>query len=212
MKKTLHGVVLLAAAGLGACSLFPDHSNDYRTAPELPRVTLPAGMETRPFTDAYPVPAQTVKPVWKSKKFEVPAPAPLVLSGDIPADAAINHNEPQNVVTRVQDGNGYPALNVTGGFNQIWDALDQTLHAAAIKVDDRNQSLGLYYLDLADPTGKIQPYQLKVTRALNAYSLSLQKDDDTLAPQATASDLFDKIQAKWPRSSPDEDSKPRGKQ
>jgi uncharacterized lipoprotein len=211
MKKSLY-VVVYAVLGLGACSWLPDHSADYRGAGEVPRMTLPAGTDSHALTDVYPIPPQTVKPVWKSKRFEAPAPAPLALSGDIPMGTAGGGLDPQNVLSRTQDGNGYPTLSVTGGFDQIWDSLGQALHAASVKVDDRNQSLGLYYLDLADPSGKILPYQLKVTRALNAYSMSLQKDDDTLAPTETTSTLFDKIQAKWPSSSPYEDSKPRGRQ
>jgi uncharacterized lipoprotein len=205
---TMKRVLLLSCLlPLAACSLFPDHEEDYRKAQEVPRVTLPAGGATRPLNDLYPIPPKTADPTWKSKRFEAPKPMPVAISG-LGADQSALARGDSDATLR-KDGNGYPTLSVTGGFNQVWDNLDQALLQAGVKIDDRNQTLGIYYLSLPDNGGKLQPWQLKVARAVNAYSLSLQKDDDTLAPQELATTLFDKIQTRWHSASGDNDGKAR---
>lgn len=208
---------LSLALGVAGCSIVHDRGDDYRSAKNLPAMQFPQGPAVRPLKDLYPIPAESTAGVVpavvtnKSGKFEVPKPKPLVVAELGAPEKTPTDNGPENTLALSQDGNGYPTLNASGSFNQIWDTLDTVLRQAGIKVDDRNQSLGLYYLTLQNPPAgkKTEPFQLKITRGMNAYTLSLQKDDDTLAPQAVASDLFDKIQAKWHTSSGDNDGKAR---
>ena len=193
MKKIWLPALLLAS--VSGCSLIPDHDQDYRKAQDIPPITLPSGPGTRPLVDAYPVPPATTQPVWPAGKFVPPKPMPMAISGlagDLPPVDAAN-----STATLTHDGNGYPGLSVSGDFDQVWDTLDQVLPAAGVKVDDRNATLGIYYLQLPDADGKLSAYQLKVTRAFNAYTLALQKDDDTLAPQSVADSFFNKIQTRW---------------
>lgn len=190
------GLILLLA---GCSSFFRDRANDYRMTTELAPLTLPPGQESRPIKPLYPIPpGPATKPEW-SKKFEAPMPRPLVLSGTQtepapPTGAAPPPEKP--VLT--QDGNGYPVLSITGDFNAIWDRLDESLRAAKAKIEDRDQRVGLYYLELADADGKKAIYQLRVTRSQSAYILALQKDDDTLAPEAMTKTLFESIVSHWP--------------
>lgn len=196
---------------LSACgSLFRDRGDDYRYAQEVPPLVLPAGQESRPIAPLYPVPpGNGVKPVWP-KKFVVPRPKPLppglVAATEappaMPADAS---GKPE----LGQDGNGYPVLSVQGDFNAIWDRLDAALRAAGVKIDDRDQRVGLYYLNLPDAGGKKAAYQLHVTRSQAAYTLALQKDDDTLAPQAMTKTLFESIVRHWPADPGDTNGKAR---
>jgi len=199
MKKILVPALLLTV--VSACSWIPDHDQDYRLAQDIPHITLPPGGATRPLVDIYPVPAETVKPSWPAGKFVTPKPMPVAISGvggDLPAaDSA------DSTATLTHDGNGYPGLSVSGDFYQVWDTLDQALLSAGVKIDDRNETLSIYYLQLPDADGKLSTYQLKVTRAVNAYTMALQKDDDTLAPLPVAVALFDKIQTKWRLASGD---------
>lgn len=188
----------VVALVLTACA---SKGEDYFRAQELPPLVFPQGQETRPIKPLFPIPPETVKPVWPDK-FEVPRPRPLV-----DADGAAQAATPAQVVggerpELTQDGNGYAVLTIQGDFNAIWDRLDQALHAAGVKVEDRDQGLAQYYLSLADTDGKRATYQLRLTRGLSAYTLTLQKDDDTLASQDMTRTLFESIVARWPGDKP----------
>lgn len=187
------------AVSLASCgSLFRDRANDYRTAQDLPPLLIPPGQDTRPIAPLYAIPpGNGVQPVWP-KKSEAPRPKPLPATAAVPAAPAATPDAAPAKPVLGQDGNGYPVLNIGGDFNAIWDRLDDALHAAGVKVDDRDQRVGLYYLNLTDSDGKKGAYQLRVTRDQSAYMLALQKDDDTLAPQAMTKTLFESIVSHWP--------------
>ncbi|MCC2638068.1 MAG: hypothetical protein K0Q68_1787 [Moraxellaceae bacterium] len=190
---------LLVVALMAGCSSLrgPD---EYRTAREVPPLALPANAETRPIKPLYAIPPGPVPQTWP-KKFVVPAPKPLVVAadsnGDKPAaSAAAVADRP--VLT--QDGNGYPLVSIGGDFNAIWDRLEEALRASGIKVEDRDQRVAMYYLRLDDSAGKNSAYQLRVARAQSAYTLTLQADGDTLAPQETSRSLFEAIVKHWPEA------------
>lgn len=192
-----HAAAALLALGLLAgCSALrgPD---EYRSARELPPLALAEGAETRPIKPLYAVPPGSLPQSWP-EKFEVPKPRPLALADEAAATgsgalAATVADRP--VLT--QDGNGYPLMSVGGDFNAIWDRLEEALRRAGVKIEDRDQRVSLYYLRLDDATGKGIPYQLRLARAQSAFTLTLQKDDDTLAPQDTSRALFESIVDHW---------------
>lgn len=199
-------------AGLAGCSTyFRDRASDYRTARELPPLTLPKGQDSRPIKPLYPIPAggTVARPEWP-KKFEAPQPKPLSLSAEASSVAApdASVSVPEKPVL-TQDGNAYPVLSIAGDFNSIWDRLDIALRTGNVKVDDRDQRIGLYYLDMPAPDGKKAIYQLRVTRSQSAYTLALQKDDDTLAPEAMTRTLFESIVSHWPPESGEINGKAR---
>ncbi len=201
---------LLLAIFLSGCSTwFRDRASDYRTAAEEPPLTLPEGQETRSIKPLYPIPAGEVAKLDTSKKFQVPKPRPLV-----PTEAASSPEArpapavPQRPVL-TQDGNGYPVVSIAGDFNAVWDRLGEALKAADVKVDDRDQRVGMYYLSLPESGGKAVIYQLRVARGQSACILTLQKDDDTLAPQATTKTLFESIVNRWPPEPGETDGKAR---
>lgn len=191
-------VLLIAASLLTACvGPFRDRSLAYREAADLPPLALPEGQETRPVRPLFPVPPETAPAEWP-KKFEVPRPRPLPADTASASPQSAQPSLPGGKPVLSQDGNGYPVLSIYGDFNTVWDGLDQALRAAGVKVEDRDQRLSLYYLRLADAAGKQATYQLRVTRGQTAYVLALQKDDDTLAPQAMTRTLFESIASRWP--------------
>ena len=193
-RRAAGGLLLLGL--LCGCSAIqgPD---EYRTVRDLPPLALPAGAESRPIKPAYAIPPGPLPTSWP-KKFEVPKPKPLVVTADVavkPGPAGESAVADHPVLT--QDGNGYPLMSVSGDFNAVWDRLEEALRRAGIKIDDRDQRVSLYYLKLRDESGKDAPYQLRVARAQSAYTLTLQKDDDTLAPQEMSRTLFEAIVKHW---------------
>lgn len=188
--------LLLVLAGMAGCSSLagPD---EYRTVREVPPLALPAGAETRPIKPLFVIPPGPVPTTWP-KKFEVPQPRPLaVVEGGQGAAAPVAPAAADKpVLTR--DGNGYPLLSIAGDFNAIWDRLEESLRGSGVKVEDRDQRVAIYFLRLDDETGKQVPYQLRLARTQSAHTLTLQKDDDTLAPRETTRSLFEAIVRHWP--------------
>ncbi|HEX6590781.1 MAG TPA: outer membrane protein assembly factor BamC [Moraxellaceae bacterium] len=204
-------VFSLALLAAGCSTYFRDRASDYRSATEAPPLVLPAGQESRPIRPLYPIPPGTEVAFDPKKKFEAPKPKPLLLPETAAAtpDAGPAPEAGVQKPALTQDGNGYAVVSITGDFNAIWDRLDEALRAAKVKVDDRDQRVGLYYLELAEEGGKTAPYQLRVTRGQSAYTLALQKDDETLATQAMTKTLFESIVNNWPQASGDFDGKAR---
>lgn len=210
MRKLLQLFVCMALvlASAGCSTYFRDRASDYRSAKEAAPLQFPDGQETRAIKPLYPIPPGPEAGIDPTKKFEAPKPKPLAV---LPEAAPVPNATPAPVQKPVltQDGNGYPVVSIEGDFNPIWDRLDESLRAGNTKVDDRDQRVGLYYLTLPDAEGKKMPYQLRVTRGQSAYTLTLQKDDDTLAPQSTTKTLFESIVNNWPKDSGDINGKAR---
>jgi uncharacterized lipoprotein len=198
--RSVLGVVLVLLSG---CSAFRGNDDEYRNVRDLSPLKLPNAAETRSIKPLYPIPPGPVPSQWP-KKFEAPAPKPLDLvegKEPQPAEAAAAADAERLVIG--QDGNGHPLLTITGNFNAIWDRLNDALQKADVKISDRDQRVGLYYLNIDDETGKNVPYQLRLTRGQTAYTLTLQKDDDTVAPKATTRSLFEAIVSHWPAPADD---------
>lgn len=195
--KRMTMVALGAALVLSACSTFRDRGGSYQEAQDLPPTQLGEQVAAKELKPLYPIPPAVgeFKPV---EKFVVPAPKPIVVE----EKAAVQKSDAVSSVSElalIQDGNGYPSLQATGDFDQVWDHLGTALKAADIRIDDRNQSLGIYFVLLSESGAKKpEAFQLKVTRGSVGNSISLQNDEDTLAPAPVAKALFEKIQAKWP--------------
>ena len=195
--------VLLALLSLGACSLLPDRSLDYLQAKNVPPLVVPTA-EGRNIKPLYVIPEiatpeQTVVLVQgegRKQRFVAPLPKPLVVTGQSSAGVpkpTVIASKPQIV----NDGNGHPVLQTNGDILQVWDTLNKALTAANIKVSDRNQTRGLYFVDL-NKDGKSTAYQLKVIRTSNDNVISLQKDDDTLADSELSQQTFERLLNHWP--------------
>jgi uncharacterized lipoprotein len=200
MRLFAAAFALLLLTGLSACSLFRSDAEINPAMLDLSPLKLPEG-QTRPIAPLYPVPpAQAGKDVAfdPDKKYEAPKPKPLVLDASQQVTAPlVNVDALSQKPVLTQDGNGYPVISISGDFNTLWDKLDASLRAAKVKIDDRDQRVGLYFLHL-DENGSTAPYQLHVSRGQSDYTLALQKDDETLAPEALTKSLFSAIVDNWP--------------
>ncbi|MDF2445449.1 MAG: hypothetical protein K0S46_685 [Moraxellaceae bacterium] len=195
MTHRLLGLFVLVV--LSGCSGLRDRGDEYRSAKEIPPLVIPQGAEARPIKPLYPIPPGPVPETWP-KKFQVPAPKPLKLDEAVGVQPGAASPAVVDKPILTQDGNGYPLLSVTGDFNAVWDRIEEVLRMSGVRISDRDQRVGLYFLSLDDETGKGVPYQLRITRGQSAYTLTLQKDDDTLAPKQTTSSLFEAIVSRWP--------------
>ena len=187
------GLVLLAVTVLPACSgYFRDRSLDYGQANATPALTLPAGVETRPIKPLYPIPAVATTAPASGKNFVVPFPPALkpIQETVLPP---LPNSPGRSPVKLGTDGNGVPELRVVGPRERVWDELARALSNAGVTLKDRNQELGLVDVNISG-----QDYQLRMVRASEAFVLSLQRNDETLAPVAVSRNLLTTLQARWP--------------
>lgn len=187
------GLVLLAATVLPACSgYFRDRSLDYGQAKSTSALSLPAGVETRPIKSLYPIPAVAATAPASGKNFVVPFP-PAMKPIQEAALPPLPNSPGRSPVKLGTDGNGVPELRVIGPRERVWDELARALGNAGVTIKDRNQDLGR-----VDVTISEQSYQLRMVRASEAFVLSLQRNDETLAPVAVSRNLLTTLQARWP--------------
>ena len=187
---------------MSGCGLFPNRSLDYLQAKTLP--PLDAQLATqREIQPLYVIPKVTtptdkaavlVQGKGRKQEFVVPTPQSI-----LPKET------PNNVVTQavaskpeiVFDGNSVPLLHTAGNSLQVWEQLGLAMKAANLNVTDRNQSLGLYYLELVQDNKK-QAYLLKLTQTSINNIVSVQKDSDTLADSKLNQQILLNIIKHWP--------------
>ena len=187
---------------MSGCGLFPNRSLDYLQANTLP--PLDAQLATqREIQPLYVIPKVTtptdkaavlVQGKGRIQEFVVPTPQSI-----LPKET------PNNVVTQavaskpeiVFDGNSVPLLHTAGNSLQVWEQLGLAMKAANLNVTDRNQSLGLYYLELVQDNKK-QAYLLKLTQTSINNIVSVQKDSDTLADSKLSQQILLNIIKHWP--------------
>ena len=195
--------VSLSLALLSGCGLMPDRSLEYQQAKTLPPLVLSTG-DSRVIKPLYAIPeiATPEQPVilvegkGRKQRFVAPLPKPLTVIATQQAESSLKpivETKPQIV----NDGNGHPVLQSNGDILQVWDKLNKALTAANIKVSDRNQSLGLYFVELSKD-GKNTLYQLKLIRTSNDNVISLQKDDETLVESELSQQTFERLLNHWP--------------
>lgn len=195
--------VSLSLALLSGCGLMPDRSLEYQQAKTLPPLVLSTG-DSRVIKPLYAIPeiATPEQPVilvegkGRKQRFVAPLPKPLTVIATQQAESSLKpivETKPQIV----NDGNGHPVLQSSGDILQVWDKLNKALTAANIKVSDRNQSLGLYFVELSKD-GKNTLYQLKLIRTSNDNVISLQKDDETLVESELSQQTFERLLNHWP--------------
>ncbi len=114
-----------------------------------------------------------------------------------------------------RDGNGNPVLRLSLGYPEAWEKVDQALRTAEIKLNDRNRTAGLFYLPVdADQQPLIEraesqwggvfaadeqsqntdtQYQIRVSALGSEVQVSVEQDINTVAPEALAETLLQKI-------------------
>ena len=92
------------------------------------------------------------------------------------------------------DGNGYPVLVINQDFNRAWLDVGDGLKNAKIPVEDLDRSLGIYYLKKDKPNdAKEKALQVRVARSENGIQVSVQYDDDTLAPKEESAHILNQL-------------------
>jgi uncharacterized lipoprotein len=197
-------LLLATALMLSGCGLFPNRSLDYLQAKTLPplEAQVPTQREVQPL---YVIPnvmtptekaAVMVQGKGRKQEFVVPMPQsilPKQASNDVVTQAQTVISKPEMVF----DGNNVPLLHTAGNGLQVWEQLGQAMKAANIDVTDRNQSLGLYYLEVVQDNKK-QAYLLKLTQTSINNVVSVQKDNDTLADSKLSQQILLNIIKHWP--------------
>ena len=186
-------LVALAVTLLPACSGYlRDRSLDYGQAKPSPALTIPEGVETRAIKPLYPIPAVAETAPASGKNFVVPFPPAMKPVQEVSLPPLPN-SPGRTPVKLGTDGNGVPELRVVGPRERVGDELGRALNNAGVTIKDRNQELGV-----VDVTISGQDYQLRMVRATEAFVLSLQRNDETLAPVAVSRNLLTTLQARWP--------------
>lgn len=189
-------------ASLNACSFLPDHSLDYLQAKTLP--PLEKQTTQRDITALYVIPnittpveqaASVIKGEGRKREFVVPAPhAMTAVAESTPAiQPLVGIAKPQMMF----DGNSVPQLMVAGNRLQIWEQLGAAIQAAKMTLTDRNQSLGLYYLEVSQG-GTKESFLLKLTPTTPNNIVSVQKDSDTLADAKLSQQILLNLLKHWP--------------
>lgn len=81
------------------------------------------------------------------------------------------------------DGNGFPVLVLRQDFNHAWYQVGEALQKSKVKIDDINRSLGIYYLQIKNPSDdKKLDIQVKLVQADTGVQVNVQKDDESFAP------------------------------
>ncbi|RZU45226.1 Beta-barrel assembly machine subunit BamC [Fluviicoccus keumensis] len=204
MPRLLIGLAAAAGVLLTGCSLMPEHSLDYRQARNLAPLVLPEGATARNIQPLYAIPdlpparatVALTEGNGRKQKFLIPAPADMPASDNEPTAGG----QPTVTVAKprlASDGNGAPILQVDGNAEQVWDNLGKALENSKVRVDDRNRSLGVYFIKL-QAQDKSPDLQLKMSRTEGTMVLFLQINEDTVADAETARQLFSRLLESWP--------------
>jgi len=94
------------------------------------------------------------------------------------------------------DGNGLPQLSIDRPFAPSWEVVGQALRRLSVtdkkvvSVQDLDRSLSVYYITLNHGEGEAKDYQLHVGVGESGVLVSVQLDDNTVAPQAVSQHLL----------------------
>ena len=118
--------------------------------------------------------AQVVQSKGRKQEFVAPSPKPLVLSVAEQTTPKVEDHVEQKP-SLIFDGNQHPVLMVTGEQLKLWEQLGQAISAAKVKITDRNQSSGLYFIELSQTNNKKESYLLKLSSTTGAtFQMYLQ--------------------------------------
>ena len=189
---------------MSGCSLFPDRSLDYLQAKTVQ--PLATDSQTRSIKPLYAIPVvttsaeqtvQLVQTKGNKQEFVVPSPKPLVIAQEqtvLTQAADVLAQKPSLIF----DGNQHPVLTLAGEQLKIWEQLGQAINTAKVKITDRNQSSGLYFIELSQTNNKKESYLLKLSSTAAKSVISLQKDEDTLADSALSQQILTELIKHWP--------------
>ncbi len=200
--------ICFISIALSGCSwLFHDHATDYLDAKAHPPIKVPS--EYGPTPKPMLVIPDAEQPFVASEEIVVPRPEPLVVEEE---QQVASLSQVQNTTIDPQllkDGNGTPILRLGVAFPRAWSALGEALKAADIKVTDLNRSIGTYYIEVPGVASQEEPgfwswlfgesevepisREVKLNRARSGVYVAIHNDSETLAEEAEANALLEKI-------------------
>jgi uncharacterized lipoprotein len=191
----------LSVAALTGCDrlAISNGSMDYARAQSIAAVQVSDSQQTRQIAPLYPVPVipknsaseKMVLTNAKGNRYVLPKPIPL----DQAKVAEIQIEGAPSAPQLVMDGNGFPLLKIDGDSTKIWDAINRSLIVANVNVTQRNAATNRFMLTIDNV-----PYQLRLGRIGSTTTVTLQKPDETLADNAIATDLLERIARNWAAS------------
>lgn len=207
-------VVFTLVLVLTGCSLLPDRyrdrAGDYLNTQEQP-ATQSLPNQPLVYSDRYLIPKLDSTPS-QPTEFKVPMPSPLVVEVAAEGSASLNELRNETPDPRIEhDGAGGLILRINGGFAQSWSLVSDAIAASELKLSDLNRSTGTWYLTM-DKAVKAEDrgwwsrlwnndevvehsYLLKMSRTRSGVYLSLLEDDDALADETVARNVFEQIKA-----------------
>ena len=130
-------------------------------------------------------------------------------NGSVSLLAARDYDAPERVSLSA-DGSGNPLLSLDSDLDRAWSSVGRALEQGDVRVDDRNRSLGLYYINLSESAqqaekkpgffarligsgpdkdeleARAERYQVRLTAIGSSVQISVEKDLNTVAPADVA--------------------------
>lgn len=166
----------------------------------------------QPWPETLPIKVSEPLPIAEQKGFVDYPPiewwSPLVdlLAGQLTEAAALAAKvEPaEGVVAQVrEDGNGWPVLTIDQPFARSWDAIGTALARVKrssdrrLTVEDLDRSLAVYYVKwmASGQSSEAIKYQLHVAKGEQGVLVSLQLDDENVAPRDQSEQVLSFVKA-----------------
>lgn len=213
-------LLILPLAALSGCSwmfgdTFDNRALDYLEAQESPATKVPADITLNTY-DRYPIPELTGDQLAGTsgklpEKFVTPVPDAIVIDASDDGVTSLREFQSYALNPRLEkDGAGTQVLRLDAEFAISWAKVADAVAATDLKLTDLNRSLGIYFLELANPeaanddrgwwtklwSDPIEPtltYELKMVSAGDGVYLSLLSDSETLADADTTRTVLTQV-------------------
>jgi uncharacterized lipoprotein len=161
-------------------SVFPDRKKEYKETSTIPPLEIPPDLSSSSIEDVMPLPGE----VASIRTYQANA------SGQTAVEAQAAAQPAYSVV--LNNERGLKAIHLNDSFPSAWRRVGKALANLAIEVEDRNRSLGIYYIQYAEKKvaeeegffasmafwrteviANEQPYQVKLSQEAEATMLQV---------------------------------------
>lgn len=213
MKRFYVACLIMSLTGCGWIygeeGIVRDRANDYLKATTEPRMQIPEGVPPNSREQDYlTIPALGENANAELQQdFEIPKPPALLAdkkgdaSGD---DVSLKEMQTAQVdqagvsdkynAQLVRDENQHTVLKLTGHFEEIWDAVGESIKINETEIVDLDRSKGVYYVKAEDVTVKLT---IKEADG-NVVVVSVEEDVESVS-EDTRQQMLTNIKAKLPQ-------------
>ncbi|RLA17805.1 MAG: hypothetical protein DRQ61_06275 [Gammaproteobacteria bacterium] len=197
--------------GLTACgtldSIFPDRKKEYKDTKTIPPLEIPPDLSTSSIEDALPLPNE-------QSSFKIYAPSGDTESVERKSEVAPKLEVPFS--TLVTESQGNPYIRLSEEFPSAWRTTGKALANLAIEIEDRNRSVGTYYILYAEKAAvesegffasmafwrdevvvKELSYQVKVKQDDSSTIIEIHDEQDQLLSQGVGLILLKELHAQF---------------